>query len=125
MIYLLILVFVEFEIKDDSVSLHFILFLLCLVPTFLYLLKTGLKDSDFALPKFKGFKFSRFVKNGLVWVIALIFISGLILTVFTHTDVSSDEATVLFYGHNMLGSWDIPEYGKYGRDAVGDRKSVV
>ena len=30
-----------------------------------------------------------------------------------------DKPTVLWYGTNMLGDWDIPVYGTYGREAAG------
>jgi hypothetical protein len=32
---------------------------------------------------------------------------------------SNEKIKIMFYGQNMLGSWDIPEYGKYGREASG------
>ena len=62
----------------------------------------------------------KLLKNGAVWVAVLLFLSTTILTSFVNAGASLvDHRKVLFYGDHMLGTWDVPEYGKYGKDAVG------
>ena len=62
----------------------------------------------------------KILKNGAVWAVVLLFLSVTLLTIFVNSGASPVEhRKVLFYGEHMLGTWDIPEYGKYGKDAVG------
>jgi len=114
-IYMIILAFVEFESKQDVVNLHIILFLLCLIPTFLYLIRYEFKDSKIIRLKFKKIR----AKNGAILALIFLFISSLTPTVLMNNTTSSEDHNIMFYGQNMLGTWDIPEYGKYGREASG------
>jgi len=121
-IYLVILGFIEFESKSDVINLHYILFILCLIPIFLYLMKSKLKYQEFEIPKFKKLKLSRLIRNGMVWAVVLLLTSSVIITVFpgaNNINTGDKKKNILFYGQNMLGSWDIPEYGKYGKVASG------
>lgn len=119
-IYLIILGFVEFESKNDVVNLHYLLFLFCLIPTFLYLLKYEFKEPTIDILKLKKIKAKKIVKNGAVWALLLLFISSLTITTFIGaSNIDSDDQKILFYGQNMLGTWDIPQYGRYGREASG------
>ena len=117
-IYLIILGIIEFESKNDVVNLHYILFLLCLIPTFLYLSKYEYKEPTTRIPKCKGIK--KLAKNGAIWALLFLFISSVTLTTFIGANnADTDDQKIMFYGQNMLGTWDIPEYGKYGREASG------
>lgn len=117
-VYLIILGFIEFESKNDVINLHYILFLFCLIPTFLYPSKYEYKESTTRILKFKDIK--KLPKNGAIWALLFLFISSVMLTTFIGADTAdTDDQKILFYGQNMLGTWDIPEYGKYGREASG------
>jgi len=123
-IYLAIIGFVEFQENADVINLHYLLFSFCFVPTFLYLYKSKYKGepSDVELISFKDLKAKKLVKNVAVWALVLLFISSIILTAFPGAGYTNDEDSnknVLLYGQNMLGSWDVPEYGKYGKAASG------
>ncbi len=121
-VYLIILSFVDFESKSDVLNLHYLLFIFCLIPTFIYLTKSKLKDEPLDMLEFKNLKFKRIVRNGAVWALVLLFISSIVITVLPGANSTNTDGTkknVLFYGHNMLGSWDAPEYGKYGKAASG------
>jgi len=121
-VYLIILSFVDFKSKSDVLNLHYVLFLFCLVPTFIYLAKTRFKDEPLNILGFRDIKLRHIVKNGAVWALVLLFISGIVLTVFlgtNGTNTDSSKKNILFYGHDMLGSWDVPEYGRYGKIASG------
>jgi len=121
-IYLIILGFIEFESKSDVLNLHYLLFIFCLVSTFLYLWKNKLEYETSETISFKDLKFKRIIKNGAVLALVFILVSTLILTVFLgggQADINSKSRNILFYGQNQLGSWDVPEYGKYGRASSG------
>lgn len=122
LIYLIVLGFIEFESKSDVVNLHFILFLLCLIPTFVYLFKNRFVYEALDILGFEDIKIGRLIKNGAVWALVLLLLSGVILTVFPgadNTNINDTKENVLFYGRNQLGSWDVPEYGRYGKNAPG------
>src|SRR4030042_1250690 len=43
-----------------------------------------------------------------------------LFTIFISVGTSSlEQQKVLFYGDHMVGTWDVPGYGTYGKDAVG------
>ena len=118
-LYLVILGFVSFTSKNDTVNLHPLLFLFCLIPTFGYLIRYRFKETPTdAIPRNGNHK--KILKNGAVWAVVLLFLSVTMLTIFVNSEASPVEhRKVLFYGEHMLGTWDLPEYGKYGKDAVG------
>jgi hypothetical protein len=118
----MILGFYEFETKSDVLNLHYLLFIFCLVPTFLYLWKINLKSESASTFNFKHLKLNRSIKNGAMIALVFILISSLILTVFPGAglaDLNSKNRNIMYYGQNHLGSWDVPEYGKYGRASSG------
>ena len=119
-VYLTILGFIEFESKNDAVNFHYLLFLFCLIPTFLYLSKYEFRESTIGILKFKDIKIKNLTKNGAIWALLFLFISSVTLTTFIGANnADTDDQKIMFYGQNMLGTWDIPEYGKYGREASG------
>jgi len=118
-VYLFILVFVDFESKD-VMDLYYVLFILCLAPLFFYLSKNGFKKSKPKQLRFKAAELKRIARTGSIWALLLLFISSTILTTFFCVSVDrQDNQKILFYGQNMLGTWDIPAYGTYGQEAVG------
>ena len=121
-VYLIILGFVEFELNSDVLNLHFVLFLLCLIPTFLYLRSINFSSKTMDNSSYKNWKFKNIIKNGTVWALIFLFIFSILLTSFPgaeNINYNKAKKNILFYGHNMLGSWDVPEYGKYGKTMSG------
>ena len=121
-IYLGIMGFIEFESNSDIINLHYVLFLLSLVPSFLYLMKSKLRHETLEIQMFKKSKQKRLIRNGTVWALVLLLVFGVVLTVFPgadNTDTNAAKKNIMVYGHNMLGSLDVPEYGKYGKVASG------
>ena len=120
-IYLIIIGFIEFESKYDVANLHIILFILCLIPTIINFLKSNIDGIKVSNQNISKIKIKKIVKNQVVWGLIFLFFSTLILTSFfgLENNKSNEKIKIMFYGQNMLGSWDIPEYGKYGREASG------
>ncbi|DAC72097.1 MAG TPA: hypothetical protein DSN98_06990 [Thermoplasmata archaeon] len=117
--YLILLDLMSFESKNDTISLHPLFFLFCLIPVLGILLRYRVNEtSPQVLPQKSHMK--QLLKNGAVWAAVLLFLSTTVLTSFVNTGASSgDQQKIIFYGDHMLGTWDAPEYGKYGKDAVG------
>jgi uncharacterized membrane protein len=117
--YLALLGFISPESKSDTIALHPLFFLLCLIPIFYYLYKSRSDEISLKeIPQKKTLK--KLLKNGTVWAAVLLFLSSTLLTIFVNAGAPSvDHQKVVFYGDHMLGTWDVPEYGKYGKDAVG------
>ncbi len=119
-IYIAIIGFADFEANSNIMDYHYILFILCFIPTFFYLSKVVINFETCQTPTFKRFNIKNVFKNGATWALVLLLISSVAITTFPATGKAEDEEThVLFYGQNMLGSWDVPEYGKYGRQSSG------
>ncbi|MDH7507107.1 MAG: hypothetical protein QHH15_04905, partial [Candidatus Thermoplasmatota archaeon] len=118
-IYLIILGFIEFTSNSDVISLHYILFILCLIPTFFYLFKTSnIEDKTINL---NNTKTKKIIKYASVYALIFLFLSSLILTSFIYLkeNETNEKTKIMFYAQNMLGTWDIPEYGRYGQEASG------
>jgi hypothetical protein len=120
-IYLVILGFFEFKSKFDVVNLHIILFIICLIPILFYLFKLEIKEGKLINLSFNKINIKKIILNKSVWAIIFLFLSSLILTSFFSLEEKKpdEETNILFYAQDMLGSWDIPEYGKYGREGAG------
>jgi hypothetical protein len=117
--YLILLNVISYT-SNDAENLHPLFFLLCLIPIFSILLRYRTTETSpgITIPKKRHLK--HYLKNGGVWAAGLLFLSTTILTVFINPGAPPvDTQKVLFYGDHMVGTWDIPEYGKYGKDAVG------
>jgi hypothetical protein len=121
-IFLVIIGFIDFESKSEILNLHFLLFIFCLIPVLLYLLKISLNYKRREKKFLKNFRLNQTSKNRIFIALVFIIISSLILTIFpgaNQLDINSKNRNILFYGQNQLGSWDVPEYGKYGRASSG------
>ncbi|MBN1861642.1 MAG: hypothetical protein JW840_09305 [Candidatus Thermoplasmatota archaeon] len=103
----------------ESLNYHVYFFLFSLLPPFLSLYSYHSTEPDsFVVPQKR--RVIHLLKNGTVWAAVFLFVSSMIFTiVITPEDSRDDSKKVLFYGSNMVGTWDVPEYGKYGKDAVG------
>ena len=62
----------------------------------------------------------KMIRTWCILSIVFLFLSVVLMTSFIgESSTKSSQGKVLFYGQNMLGTWDIPVYGKYGREAFG------
>ena len=114
-IYILFLGLTTFEVKSDVINFQYILFLICLIPTYIYTSKYKFKISTTL--HFRKINFRKIIKNTSTWALLFLLISTIVLNTFTGAESKGEK--LLFYGQNSLGTWDIPEYGKYGREASG------
>lgn len=121
--YLVILSLISFSSKSEVINLHLFLFILLLVPTFLYLSKSKIRENATEIFSIRRIDIRKLTKNGAVWSLIFLLISMVILTSFLpETQIQGDKEekkTVLLYGENMLGGWTVPEYGRYGKEGVG------
>lgn len=105
---------------SDVTLFQVLFFILCLIPTVALLIRYHEKglSAEMILPHKNQMK--RILKNGAVWAAILLFFSTTLLTLFFQTGAPPvDQQKIVFYGKNMVGTWDVPAYGKYGKDAVG------
>ena len=119
-VYLVVHGFVQFEANNDPVNPLIFLLIIGLILTICYILKIK-SVSHSAWPILSIDKLvNTFVKTTAPIAVVLFLISVVILTVFIgESHQEAEDSQVLFYCDNMLGSWDIPAYGKYGREATG------
>jgi hypothetical protein len=115
--YLVIRAFYSFETNVDAINSKYLLFILFLIPVLLYFLKTKTSELRDLFPVCDNRNLKQLLRKGGVIVIVLLFISVVVLTVFPYADAKRGK--VVFYRENMLGDWNKPEYGRYGRDAYG------
>jgi hypothetical protein len=116
--YLLSLSFIIYPMID-ALNYHFWFFLLCLIPCFGILLRYQNTDTPLVICLQKT-TLKHQVKNIAVWAAVLLFLSVSLLTVFIPGNSASvAQQKIVFYGQHMVGTWDIPAYGAYGKDAVG------
>ena len=117
--YIIVLSFTDFESKSDVINHHFLFFLFNLIPTTLYLIKVG--KSLPSMSKKNGFKLKNLTEKGIAFSLILILTAGFLITVFplANNNVSEEQKNILFYGHQMLGNWDAPDYKKYGEISTG------
>jgi hypothetical protein len=115
--YLLIRAFYSFDSTADAINSQYIFFLFGLVPTLLYVFKIKSLDLHVHLPSFKVIKTRKLFKKAGVWMLILLFVSGIILTTFFNAD--SDKCKIVINRKGLMGGWTKPEYGVYGRYASG------
>ncbi|HIH00088.1 MAG TPA: hypothetical protein HA258_05840 [Thermoplasmata archaeon] len=117
-LYLLLLRLITYA-SADSLKLHPLFFILCLIPVFGILLRYRASETAKETMSQKN-NLKHHLKNGVVWAAVLLFLSTFVLTVFiTGGSTPVEQQIIVFYGDHMVGTWDVPEYGKYGKDAVG------
>ncbi len=114
-LYILFIGLTTFESKSDIVNSQYIFYLICLIPVYIYFSSYKFRIST--VLRLKKINIKKIVKNTSTWALLFLFISAIILNTFTAVESKGEK--VLFYGQNSLGTWDVPEYGKYGREASG------
>ena len=106
-------------LATDALNLHPYFFLFNLIPIFSYLFFSQ-KIVISNVPFYQKKHLQHHLKNGAVWAVILLLLSTTLLTIFINVGPSSlEQQKVLFYGDHMVGTWDVPGYGTYGKDAVG------
>jgi hypothetical protein len=117
--YLIFLGYATYTSKSDTMLFHPWFYLLILIPLFGYLFKSRTLEIPQEIPPQRS-ALKKLFKNGAVWAALFLFLSSTLLTVFVNASAPlADHRKIVFYGDHMLGTWDVPEYGKYGKDAVG------
>jgi hypothetical protein len=117
--YILVLSLLTYS-SSEIFTLLPILFLFSLIPAFILLLRYTKTEHILEKPMSKKRRLSDILKNMRMWAAILLMISTALLTLFINAGSSSNELhTIVFYGNNMVGTWDVPGYGTYGKDAVG------
>lgn len=116
-----LLLFGVLRINSNDVPLfQLFVFFLSLIPTLSLLVRYPGKgpSAEMILPQKNHIK--RILKNGAVWAAVLLFFSTTLFTLFLQAgSLPTDQQKIVFYGKDMVGTWDVPAYGKYGKDAVG------
>jgi len=116
-IFLTIISLINFESNFEIVRYQIIMVIFGLIPTYFYLSKIKISEIKININK-KKIKKSFTSLSILISVFLLL--STVTITVFPADNNKTDEdSTILFYAKNMLGSWDVPEYGKYGKASTG------
>jgi hypothetical protein len=117
MLYLLVLNLVSYP-SNEAFHFHPYFFIICLILILGFFLRSHDTAPSSSLPHKTHLK--QHLKNGAVWAMILVFLSTSLLTIFINNgDSSPEHYTVTFYAGHMVGTWDVPEYGTYGKDAVG------
>ncbi len=122
-IYIVLLSRISFASKADMATPLILLFLIGLVPLMYFWITvppTPLRKLE--LQKYmRNHRFARILYAKQIWAICLVIIGLLLLTIYIPSATPADDTTptVAFYGKDMLGNWDIPQYGTYGREATG------
>ncbi len=119
LLYLVLLGLISYP-ASDALNLHPVLFALCLIPLFGFLLRS--RDRVLSVGEMSPQKNTHKIhwSNGAVWAAVFLFLSISLLTLFLPLgSLPIEQQKIVFYGEHMVGTWDVPEYGKYGKDAVG------
>lgn len=114
--YLLLLDLISYP-SIDAFNLHPFLFLFCLFPLFVFLFRV--QFSETIEPIQQKARLVHYLKTGKVWAMVFLFLSTTLLTLFIMGGTPTEEQKIVFYSDHMIGTWDVPEYGRYGKDAVG------
>ena len=106
--------------NQNPIQFQFLSFLFCFIPTLLFFAINGLKELPEERFFFTKTTLKKYIKNGTVWAVLFLVLTSVLLTTFINASTPpSHTGKVVFYGQHMVGTWDIPTYGKYGRDAAG------
>ena len=112
LVFLTLLNYIGFDTTQDKINFQYVFFILGLIPLCFYYFQ-----SSAYLPVFSWGK--RVRKWNVVLVLILFFLSIFIVSLYPYSHVDVSEKKIMFYTINMLGTWDKPVYGKYGKDASG------
>jgi hypothetical protein len=116
--YLVLLSFMDISFLNDNITLHGVLFLICL-PFSLYSFFSYLYQKPIRTPHSTAKKTpSRFGHSLNIFVVVMLLLAPLISMVPLGFN-SQTTPKVTFYGKHMLGTWDLPDYGRYGSEASG------
>jgi hypothetical protein len=69
--------------------------------------------------KYRSFSWLLGKKHAVIAVVLLVLLLGSLVIMVPFGSGRQEKMSVAFYAEDMLGSWDHPEYGRYGRDASG------
>ncbi len=117
-IYLIFLSLITPSSNADAIQFHPVFFSFCLIVLLLYYFRFPFTVQS-PEKNLSNRKRNVLWKTGAIWVSVLLFFSVSILTITFTIEPQHDSKKVLFYGQHMLGTWDVPQYGKYGREGVG------
>jgi len=112
LVFLMLLNYIGFDTTQDKINFQYVFFILGLIPLCFYYFQ-----SSAYLPVFSWGK--RVRKWNVVLVLILFFLSIFIVSLYPYSHVDVSEKKIMFYTINMLGTWDKPVYGRYGKDASG------
>jgi len=113
-IFLVILNHGSFDTTKDKINFQYIFLILSLIPFSIYYF-LSLKHISFP-----AFSWSKKIKKLPVFLILILFfISIFIVSLYPYSHLDFSKKRVVFYTANMLGTWDKPVYGRYGKEATG------
>jgi len=115
---LYVLIFINYDLLNfDLLFLYFIgLFIVGMLVVFVVFYRYLVGDSGIGDQDFR-----RLFRKNKVFVLG-VFLVLVVVSLGLIVPFGSDrveQVSVAFYGEDMLGSWDHPEYGRYGREASG------
>jgi len=113
-IFLVILNHGSFDTTEDKINFQYIFLILGLIPFSIYYF-LSLKHISFPAFSWGG----KIKKLPVFLILALFFISIFIVSLYPYSHLDISKKRVVFYTANMLGTWDKPVYGRYGKDASG------
>jgi type IV secretory pathway VirB2 component (pilin) len=117
-IFLVLQNFYTFESTTDKTNFQYVFLIIGFIPTITYYLLSlkNIKPVDFSfLFNKKGLKNKRVA----LAIITLFFASIFIISTFPYFSADPSQTKIMLYTGNMLGTWDKPIYGRYGKEASG------
>lgn len=107
----------SFEAELDAVNSQYIMFIIGLIPILLYFITTKTQNINHIRPTLNKKNLKTWAKKIGVLTLVLLFLSTMLLVIFPAAN--TQHGNILFYQQNMLGDWNKPEYGRYGKEAYG------
>ena len=119
-IWFFYILLIEYFLTDAQqyIDILLVLFILINVVPLLYYLK-DINLHMWGDIQLKQSSKTFFIKLKTFAGIVLLCIALVSLTISLPPVDNQQNKKILFSAENMLGTWDVPEYGKYGRDAAG------
>jgi len=113
LIFLVILNWISFDVTRDKINFQYVLLIVGLIPLSIYYF---LSSKQINLPVFSWRKIK---KLSTVLILVLFFLSIFIVSLYPYSHLDISKKKVMLYTANMLGTWDKPVYGRYGKEAAG------